>query len=290
MSKRLGSICAIFLMWMIAACSDSAPIPVRTEAPEALHTTGAQTVIAMVTLTAQLSLPTILPPTQTTVPTEIPQATATPHPSDTPTTAPSSTPVPTDTPQPVQSTYEPIAGALIQDDFSNNQSGWREGSDRDRSEFGYSNGYYQIDIREPNVEVWSIIEQEFKDVRIEVDIVKPKGEEDAYFGVICRWEDDDNYYRITVEAGGAYQIGARINGKTKNLLRLVPSQTGRKDEFPMRFAVVCRGEKITLYSNGRRIMEIQDVRFKSGFVGLLAGTQKGRRASILFDNFVVLNP
>ncbi len=61
--------------------------------------------------------------------------------------------------------------------------------------------------------IWSIREQEYSGVAIEVDGTRLEGSEDSYFGVVCNFLDDDNYFALVIGDNGFYGFGLMDNGE-----------------------------------------------------------------------------
>ncbi|MEN8240333.1 MAG: hypothetical protein ABFS17_00295, partial [Chloroflexota bacterium] len=88
-------------------------------------------------------------------------------------------------------TIEP--GTPFLDDFSVRSSGWSV----QYAEFWILDYYqegYRISINAPDKAAWSILGFDYSDVRIMVDARKIGGGDNNFFGVICRYQDTDNFY------------------------------------------------------------------------------------------------
>jgi hypothetical protein len=183
------------------------------------------------------------------------------------------------------------ANVLFQDDFSKDNSGW----DRVRNEDGitdYDNGGYRIQIPTADTELWANPGLNFSDVRIEVDAVRQAGPEDNDFGVICRYQDSDNFYYMLVTSDGYYGI---IKVKDGEMSLLGGEEFGATDQVKGGSATNhirgdCIGETLTLYVNGQKLDSQQDAEFPFGDVGLIAGTYGESGTDVYFDNFTVLKP
>ena len=180
---------------------------------------------------------------------------------------------------------------LFQDDFSDSGSGW----DSVRKEEGvtdYENGAYRIFVNTDNMDVWANPGLSFTDVRIEVDATKAGGPDDNDFGVICRYEDVDNFYFFIISSDGYYGIG-KVSGGEQNLIGADKMDTNdaiRQGNATNHITVECVGSTLSLSVNGTHLQTVEDADFSSGDVGLLAGTYDEPGTDILFDNFVVTVP
>ncbi|KAA3646283.1 MAG: hypothetical protein DWQ07_08665 [Chloroflexi bacterium] len=246
-----------------------------------------------------VATPTPLP-TYTPYPTLTPNPTYTPYPTLTPN--PTYTALPTYTP--LVTTEEPATsdsaatepsrtpGASYFDDFSNSSSGWPiyEGADGIND---YTEGNYRILVNETEYFSWSVIDDEFTDSRIFVDVVELGGPFDAEAGIVCRYQDDDNFYLLTYTADGFYIIGKWADDEFVVLLdsgEYERSPVIRQGNFPNKIQADCIGDTLTLFINDIEVAEVTDTEFTSGEVGLIAGTFVEAGAYVYFDNFTVYEP
>ena len=188
-------------------------------------------------------------------------------------------------------TTQTASSVLFQDDFSNPNSGW----DRvtvENGETNYIDGAYRIYVNEPNTDVWSNPGLNFTDVRVEVEGAKVSGDNDNDFGIACRMNAPDNFYFFIISSDGYYAIG-KYKGNQQELLgtdAMQPSETIKQDEATNHIRADCVGDTLTLYVNGQKLSETHDDEFKSGDVGLIAGSFEKPGTDIHFDNFTVLKP
>lgn len=277
---------------------------------DVIRTEAAQTVIARLTLeaptlavmtpveagskiaaTATISKPIEPPPTHT------PEPTLPPPPTPTLPPPPTATPVPTITipVTPVAGeaiTAEPLPGYVVsyQDEFRG-KGGWAEGSTGEVS-LSYGGGGYRIAVHVLNDAAWSIREQPYRDLSIEVDATQVEGPRDGYYGVICRYQDGSNFYGLIVGADGQYGIFKKAGGLLKFIQQSVePSPyviTGPKAINHIRGD--CVGNMLTLFVNGYQLAQVQDSDFTSGSIGLTAGTRKTPDFVAWFSNLVIWTP
>lgn len=180
---------------------------------------------------------------------------------------------------------------LFSDDFSAPTSGWNQVTAAS-GESIYLDGAYRIFVNQPNVDIWSKPGKSFQDVRLEVDAYKVGGERDNRFGLICRAVDDDSFYIFIISSDGYYGIGL-IDGQEYQLLgaeALQPSDAIRLGSASNHIRADCVGDTLTLTVNGVQLAQVQDSRFSSGDVGLIAGTYNTPGTDIRFDDFVVYQP
>lgn len=180
---------------------------------------------------------------------------------------------------------------LFQDDFSDPTSGW----DRVSVEDGitdYYEGVYRIFVNTINTDVWSNPKLDFSDTRIEVEMTKVGGSDNNDYGVLCRYQDVDNFYFFMISSDGYYGIGKVSDGVQAliGMEAMLPSEVIRQGDATNRLRADCIGSKLSLYVNGEFLVQHEDSDLQSGDVGLIAGTIDAPGTDIHFDNFKVLKP
>ncbi len=180
---------------------------------------------------------------------------------------------------------------LFQDDFSDTSSGW----DRVSVEDGvtdYADGAYRIFVNTSDSDVWANPGLKFDDVYVEVDATKIGGADDNDYGVICRYQDGDNFYFFVISSDGYYGVGKVLQGEQQliGVESMPPSEVIKKGNVTNRLRAGCVGSKLSLAINDEPLAEYDDTDFTSGDVGLVAGSFSDAGVDIHFDNFVVLKP
>ncbi len=207
-------------------------------------------------------------------------------------------PPPTDPAPPTEEPSSPPAEfgeALYADDFSDPASGWDQYS-YDEASADYQDGQYKITVNSDLLNAWANPGQEFNDTAIEVIVTKNTGEDDNQFGIICRYQDVDHFYALLITADGYSAIRKKTleaNSEGTNFLYLadwIESPVINQGNATNLLRAECVGDRLTLYVNGVLLLEVFDPDFKTGDVGLLAGSFSAPKTEILFDNFVVTAP
>jgi hypothetical protein len=93
-------------------------------------------------------------------------------------------------------------------------AGWFTGeSDFYLMEF-LEGGYHMVaKVITGDAPIYSIREQYFDTIRVEVDVMRADGPDGTYFGVVCRFVDASNLYRFVVDVDGYYEIAKKVNGE-----------------------------------------------------------------------------
>lgn len=184
------------------------------------------------------------------------------------------------------------ANVLFQDDFSDPSSGW----DRVNQPEGitdYEDGAYRIFVNTINTDIWANPGLDFGDVRLQVEATKVGGNDNNDFGVICRYQNADNYYFFILSSDGYYGIG-KVKDGVQQLIgvdAMPPSEAINQGDATNHLQVDCIGPKLSLFANDEFLAQYEDPDFTSGDVGLIAGTSpEAPGTDVFFDNFQVLKP
>ncbi len=189
-------------------------------------------------------------------------------------------------------TPPPSAGlkptVLFFDDFSDLSSGWDEESDQDGGR-GYTQGGYHIYVNKAEWCYWTSISRTYSDIVIEVDAQKLSGVENNEFGVISRYNADNDFYYFGISSDGYYGIGKFVDDEW---IDLGEEGSGFNDRVIRggtainHLKATANYENLSLEVNGSTLMDITDPKLRSGDVGLYVCTYEDA-TDILFDNFKV---
>ena len=180
-------------------------------------------------------------------------------------------------------------GILFQDDFSDPGSGWdRSSTDNGSTDYGQSDYVIHVDTKQYSV--WANPGRSFDDVAVEVDAWPTAGPDINEMGIICRYQDNQNFIYATISSDGYYGILALKDGNITTLTgdgQLQPSDAIKQGTATNHIELICRGDQYALVVNGQPVDSVDDTSFTGGDVGLLAGTFETGGVEVHFDNFVV---
>jgi hypothetical protein len=180
---------------------------------------------------------------------------------------------------------------LFRDDFTDVPSGWGTW-ENDEAVVTYEQDGLRIFVNQPDFDFWSVAGRQFTDTIIEVDAKRLAGPLDNDFGIICRYQNDKNFYMFVNSSDGYYGI-VKLKDDQHSLIgleqlkyndRIKPNQTD------YRLRADCIGHTLKLYMNEFLLLKVQDSDFSSGDVGVLAGAYSTPGVDFLFDNFEVRHP
>jgi hypothetical protein len=132
------------------------------------------------------------------------------------------------------------------------------------------------------------------DVRIEVDATKSAGPDGNAFGVICRYNDQNNFYKFLVTSDGFAGISKLTNGNVTVISssdgKMQPVNNINKGAASNHIRADCIGSTLTLYVNGNQVAMASDSSLSGGDTGLFAQTYDTGGVDILFHDFNVYAP
>jgi hypothetical protein len=185
----------------------------------------------------------------------------------------------------------PRPNALFFDDFSNTNSGWTTLQD-DSGSIEYANNSIQFSVKKPSTLLLANPGKSFQgDVSIEVDARKTGGSDDNYIGILCHYQNPDNYYLLMITSDGYSGIAMRKGGQDTLIspgLKLLKMEGIKKGEAINHIRADCIGEALTLYANGKQVNLAYNKSLTGGDAGL--AVRSGRLEGVVdirFDNFAV---
>ena len=147
-------------------------------------------------------------------------------------------------------------------------------------------------MNESNSDFWSNPGLSFADVSVEVDATKAGGPDDNDLGIICRYQDVENFYFAVISSDGYAGIAKMREGEEVMISgdALAPSDAIQQGASANHLQFDCDGEALVLLVNGTQVATAADSEWAAGDVGLLAGTYDTPGTDVHFDNFVVRSP
>jgi len=177
---------------------------------------------------------------------------------------------------------------LFEDDFSDKNSGWPESSNASES-YSYQDGRYVIEIKKADY-IRPVNGGEWlQDVIIEIDADVERSSQNGDYGVICRYQDDNNLYMFEITQDGYYAIYKLAEGEWYPLIdyTYTPLLQGISSAS---FEVSCIGDTLRFAVNGKLLGETRDTMIPIGDYGFFVGTFDQANNTVSFDNLVVSEP
>ena len=186
----------------------------------------------------------------------------------------------------------PSGAVLYQDDFSDSSSGWENFHDPEKGTMDYFDSFYRVQVLGEYQMLTTGPGLDFADVKLASDMLKVVGTFNDIFGLVCRMEDQDNYYYFVISSDGYYGIGKVIDGVQTMLgaTGMLPSEIISKGIAKNHLQADCIDENLVLSINGQELVSTEDGEIGTGDVGIIVGTMQDSENVVLFDNFSVINP
>lgn len=110
------------------------------------------------------------------------------------------------------------------------------------------------------------------------------------WGIICRFQDFENFYVLSIGPAGYSQIYKLVDNKWQRLASDSKDDAIRGGTEKNHLRADCLGNKLTLFVNGHKVVEAEDSTFDSGNVGLFMEDDGEHKSEVLFDNFLISSP
>lgn len=186
---------------------------------------------------------------------------------------------------------------LFFDDFSGAQScGWREYNQSGAVvSLNEEAGVLEINTSQPGQIWWTNPGRDFDDVVITTRATQVSGPDNNAYGIICRYQDENNFYVFLVSGDGYYAIGKYQTG-TPQIIYLTEKQEYIASDAILKGAATnelrasCVGNELGLQVNGVPLLTVTDPTFVRGDVGVGVSTLEPGTAVVQFDDFRVLQP
>jgi hypothetical protein len=148
--------------------------------------------------------------------------------------------------------------------------GGLEGS---RSGVYIGDGAYHIVTVEPNHLVVGVSERLSLDsFSLEVDAVQVSGDDDNEYGLICAYQDDDNYYELGISGDGFVGFFAKEDGNWSSISDFASSDAVHQGNALNHLRLEVDEGSFSFYVNGRLVLQESDYRFGEGLIGFGCGS------------------
>lgn len=184
---------------------------------------------------------------------------------------------------------------LFFDDFNGEQDcGWVS-YNRGGGIATIENAAMQLTVSQPGQVWWTNPARNFDDVVIRAEARQVSGTNDNAYGLICRYQNEDNFYVFLISGDGYYTIGKYQSGSENVQYLTADDQFQQSDAINTGVAsnemqVSCVGNELSLEVNGIPLLTVTDPTFVTGDIGLAAGTLQAETGVIEFDNVQVTAP
>jgi hypothetical protein len=190
-------------------------------------------------------------------------------------------------------TTSTVPEVLFSDDFSDESSGWVTYDYYD-GRVAYLNGCLYIkDPTTPELGMYGESQRYFTDFILEVETWLVGGTDVNWHTVVCRFQDENNYYSFGISADGYYCIIKYVGGDQVPLTGstgIYSSYIHQGQGVSNLIHIECIGSTLSLSVNGHLLRQVTDTTFTGGDIALAAAAQAGTFTEVAFDNIVVNEP
>ncbi|MCP5099193.1 MAG: hypothetical protein GY943_26875 [Chloroflexi bacterium] len=186
-------------------------------------------------------------------------------------------------------------GSLLKDDFGGDQlCGWVE-YNRSGTVVGINEGVMQISTSQSGQISWTNPGRQLDDVIVSVQARQVSGPDNNAYGVICRYQNEENFYLFLISGDGYYMIGKYQSGNSQIQYltgegEFVFSETINQGVATNQIRASCIGDQLSLSVNGIPLISVTDPTFVTGDVGLGASTFVQGTAVVHFDDLLAIAP
>lgn len=194
---------------------------------------------------------------------------------------------------------EPVScdapGVLFIDDFGGEKDcGWVT-YNRGGGVAAIENETMRLTVNQPGQIWWTNPGLNFADAIIKAEASQISGPNDNAYGLICRYQNEENFYVFLVSGDGYYAIGKYQSG-ADTVIYLTENQQFQSSEVinmgvaSNQLEARCIGNQLSLIVNGVPLITVTDPTFVIGDIGLAASTLQPGTGIIQFDNVQVTAP
>jgi hypothetical protein len=195
-------------------------------------------------------------------------------------------------PTPASPPLEVPESYVVADDFSPPNVAWGRFDTEQSAVYALAGELYLEDRGTRAAVSAPLTTYAYADVTVDVRARHVQGEVDNWMGVMCRQQDDDNYYLFAISADGYYLIVKVEEGFSVPLVEPTLSEAIQTGKETNEIRVRCRGTELALWVNDEQIVKRFDDTFtKAGTVALFAdAVTGGATTTVAFDNFILTSP
>ncbi len=186
-------------------------------------------------------------------------------------------------------------GYLFVDTFeADRDCGWAT-YNRGGADVSIEEGELQVSTSQPGQIWWTNPGLNFEDVVISAETRQLSGPNDNAFGVICRYQSEDNFYIFLISGDGFYSIGKYQAGSDEVIYLTEDGQFAQSDVINQGTSTnlieaSCIGDELGLAVNGVPLVTVTDPTFVTGDIGLAASTLQPGTLLVAFDDVRVSQP
>lgn len=187
------------------------------------------------------------------------------------------------------------AETLFRDDFSGEEDcGWTL-YNQGGAVLEIEDGVFRLSSSQPGQIWWSNPGRNFDDVILTVEARQMSGPDDNAYGMLCRYQSEENFYLFLISGDGYFAIGKYQSGSNQITYLSGDGQYQYSDAINQGVATnliraSCIGNELSLAVNGLPLATVNDPTFVTGDVGLGVSAFELGTAVVEFDDMSVISP
>jgi len=109
----------------------------------------------------------------------------------------------------------------------------------------------------------------------------------SYYGLLCRIQDDQNFYYFVIRSNGEYTFGKYKDAGFLPFFDWTQSDAINKGRQTNRLKADCTGNTLRFSVNGVPLGEATEADFISGYSGILVGALDAGGFEVRFNNYLI---
>jgi len=180
---------------------------------------------------------------------------------------------------------------LIKDDFSHSEVSWEIWSKDGVSAVGLVDGKLTMILQQPNTDIVTTNQFSQSNIELSVFAQKEHGSNDNLIGLVCRHQNDNNYYGFLISSDGYFGIIKKTLGDMEliNSEMMQYSEYINKGDVENHLSAICDGESLEFFVNNVELASIKDGDLTFGGNGIMIGSfSEPNDLVVSFDEFTLL--
>lgn len=180
------------------------------------------------------------------------------------------------------------------EDFSSNVREWPDVQDDFRT-WGFEGSHYLAHLYTPDYIIWAYLPLEFTPDSVSFDAAVQPGFDKGGYGVLCYYQDEDNYHYVSIDTGfQEYSIGVVRGGEYEQLLEDWWMPTANLNDSPHavnNIQVICHEEEMILFINEEYETQVSFPAVTQNRMAIFVETFEDVPAEgykVLFDNLIAV--
>ena len=181
---------------------------------------------------------------------------------------------------------------IVADDFAAPDPRWARFDTEESAVYALAGELYLEDRGQGTSVYTPLIGENYVDANVNVDVRHVQGSVNNWIGMLCRQQDEQNYYLLAMSADGYHLILKVVDGEATPLVGPEYSEEIRSGKAENHLRAMCMGTSLSLWVNGELLAVTSDIALQgAGNVALFAdAVQRGEIVVVAFDNFVLAEP